>query len=536
MIGLFIVAIPLFIFPTSFQVQAALRDQMEDDEIYMVKGDLETIKTFGLTRISIIDPAVADTVSVDSDHILLVAKGTGQTTFFIWDKYGKRSFVVYVFDEDLDMVKSRLQQLLAEANIKGIFLEINKKEGKVVVSGEIDEDQKGDLDKLLSPFGISLMNLVKAKKEENLVQIDAQISELNSSYSKNMGFEWTSALTYKETLPGFNPSAPTDFFKIGNFSRTTQIIADINALITEGKGKVLSKPKLVCVSGKEASFLVGGEIPVTTTTTSSGGNVQENIQYRKYGIELSIKPTIRGNKVDINLGLEVSDIDASNAVGKNVAFTTRSTDTQLYLENGQTVILAGLIKHNENKTVKRIPILSDIPVLGAIFRSRKNTVPETETELVISLTPTILTNNGDIITPEDYSVSTTDVSGASTDQMQDQARESSLLFQNATSKKSAVPQELASYIQLIQQRIAQQVVYPDKARQYGWEGTVKLALHLLRDGTLIHAVIKEPSGYDLFDDQALNIAKNLAPYASFPSDSNLQELTLTIPIVYSLEQ
>ena len=95
---------------------------------------------------------------------------------------------------------------------------------------------------------------------------------------------------------------------------------------------------------------------------------------------------------------------------------------------------------------------------------------------------------------------------------------------------------MVSYVQIIQQRIAQQIVYPDKARQYGWEGTVKLALHILSDGTLVQAVVKQPSGYDLFDDQALNIAKNLAPYASFPSELTLQELTITVPIIYSLEK
>ena len=536
--SVFLVACFGFFSPNSY---GAIIDSKNEDEIDIIKGDLETIQVFDLTRISITQPEIADIANIDSDHILMLAKQSGQTTLFIWDKYGKRSILIRVLEDDLNLVKSRLQQLLGEAGIKGIQFDINKLEGKLIASGEVAEDQKEALNRLLDPFSGSLVNLVKDKKEEDLIQIDAQISELSSSYSKNMGFEWTSALTYAETLPGFNPNAPTDFFKIGDFHRTTQILANINALITEGKGRVLSKPKLVCISGKEASFLVGGEIPITTTTASSGGNVQENVEYRNYGVNLTVSPTIRNNKVDIVLNINVSDIDASNSVGKNVAFTTRTAQTQLYLDNGQTVVLAGLIKHNEGETIRRIPILSDIPIVGAVFRSRKNPTANTETELIITLTPTILTQKGEIASSENYNVTTTDVTDQSMKTTETKlpseptsATSKSFVSSSAMTTKTFIPQEMASYMRSIQRRIAQKVIYPEKARQYGWEGTVKLALHILNDGTLAHATVRESSGYDLFDQDALNAAKNLAPYSEFPSELNLQEVTVTIPIVYSL--
>jgi TonB family protein len=95
---------------------------------------------------------------------------------------------------------------------------------------------------------------------------------------------------------------------------------------------------------------------------------------------------------------------------------------------------------------------------------------------------------------------------------------------------------MVTYIQSLQDSIAQRIVYPEKARRYGWEGTVKLALHLFRDGTLASASIRESSGYELFDEEALNLVKNLAPYSAFPSEAALQELTVTVPIVYNLDQ
>lgn len=513
-------------------------DSQNEDELHLIKGDLETIKVFDLTRLSVTNPDVADIANVDNDHILMLAKQSGQTTLFIWDKYGKRSLIIRVSDDNLDLVKSRLQELLTEAKIKGVSLEVNKLESKIMISGTLTKDQMTELKKLTEPFGASLMDMTKEKVENELIQIDAQIAELNASYSKTLGFNWTSALTYSETLPAFNPKTPTDFLKIGDFARTTQILAKIDALITEGKGRVISRPKLVCVSGKEASFLVGGQIPITTTTTSSGGSTQENVEFRDYGVTLKVGPTIKEDKIDITLDITISDIDASNKVGNNVAFTTRNTQTQLSLNDRQTIVLAGLIKHNEGESVKRIPFLSDIPILGAVFRHRETPTATVDTELVISLTPTILADKKTTTATEIKMASTGEdhapqqtmapVPIDNPDKMQ------SVIAGSPMVAKTYVPEEMIPYMQTIQQQIASKVSYPDQARQFGWQGTVKLVLHILNDGTLANASVKESSGYDVFDDNALSMAKSLSPYSAFPPNLKLQDMTVTIPIVYSL--
>ncbi|HOW35298.1 MAG TPA: TonB family protein [Candidatus Omnitrophota bacterium] len=512
---------------------------VNDDAISLLKGDLETIKVFDLTRVALTRPEVADVVKYDKEQILILAKQSGLTTMFIWDKYGKRSIDIRVFDEDLNLVRARIQQLLAESDVKGLKTEISVLEGKLIVSGEYSSTKKDAVSKVLEPFGSSIINIAKERVEEDLVQIDAQIAELTASFSKSMGFEWTSALTYTETLPSFNPKTPTDFLKIGDFHRTTNIIAKVDALITEGKGRVLSKPKLVCKSGTSASFQVGGQIPISTTSTSSGGTVTENIQFKDYGVGLTVSPTIRDGKIDINLSLTVSDVDTGNSVGNTVAYTTRTAQTQLYLENSQTVVMAGLIKHNEGKTVKRIPILSDIPVLGAVFRHTSFS-PNSDTELFITLTPTILKQ----ISPADLAQEKNNIIQEASDESQMNELEppeaavssKSFVSDGPMATKTMVPQEVVPYIRLIQQRIAERIAYPERARQYGWEGTVKLGLHILSDGTLAGASVKESSGYDLFDTDALNTAKSLAPYTAFPSDLNLRDLTVTVPIVYNLDK
>jgi len=302
---------------------------------------------------------------------------------------------------------------------------------------------------------------------------------------------------------------------------------------------VLSKPKLVVTSGKEANLLVGGEIPVTETTTTSGGNVATDVTFKDYGVGLNIKPTIiGGNKINVNLRIEVSDVDSGNSVGGNPAFTSRNTESELVLNDGQTVVFAGLIKKNEGDTVTKVPFLGDIPLVGLLFR--KKTIPSnTETELVIMLTPTILRQE-EHKSSDQYGVSTAEIKTEPKDQKMVSSQMSSpasiaSIGNQAMMTQTYVPQEVVPYARIVQQKIAQRVIYPEKARRYGWQGTVKLALHLLGDGSLASATIRESSGYDLFDRDALNVAKDLAPYSGFPAETGLQDLTLTIPIVYSLE-
>ena len=88
----------------------------------------------------------------------------------------------------------------------------------------------------------------------------------------------------------------------------------------------------------------------------------------------------------------------------------------------------------------------------------------------------------------------------------------------------------------MQERIANAIEYPDEAREYGWEGTATLSLLILKDGTLASAVVKESSGHEILDKAALQTAQESAPYPDFPSEPDLQELNVTVPIVFSLDQ
>lgn len=507
------------------------------DEIYILRGELTNLEVNALTRVSITDPGIADITDAQSEEIVLIGKDAGQTTLFIWDADGKKSINIHVSAKDLRGIQSRIKQLLDDAIINEVKLDANAKEGKVIISGEVPENKLAVFEEIVNEFPGDVINLVKTEEISDLVQVDMQISELSETLDKALGIDWTGtpndALTanYNETLPTFD-GKPGDFFKIGDFARTTALQAKVNAIIEEGKGRVLSKPKLVVESGQEASFLVGGEIPIRTTTSSSSGATQENVSFKEYGVGMTVTPTVKkANKIEILLTTEISDIDAANRVGNDVAFTTRSAQTQVLLDDAQTVIIAGLIKSNQGEKIRRVPFVSNVPIVGILFRNRSKSVPDSDTEVVISMTPHIINRNRSrFVQKQEEEMNQTAQKHKSYEQ-----KGLSLAESGSRPFYAGIPPEMADYVRTIQQKITDGIVFPKEARENGWQGTVKLGMMILQDGTLAYAMVKETSGFDLFDQYAVSTAKNAAPFDKFPSNTSLQELNVVIPIVYSLK-
>lgn len=521
------------VFAGSFFVAAACPSFAEpasvNEEMRMVVGELDSVKVNNLTRISLTNPDIADIVNYDENEILLIAKKPGQTILFIWDDQGKYPVFINVTASDLDKTIERLKGLLKTAEIETVQYGINQDEAKIVLSGEIIEDKSEIYTKIIDPFASSIINLVKVEPIQDLVQIDMQITELNTTLNKTLGFDWNESLSYGETVPVFDGSLK-DLFKIGDFTRSTQLTAVVNALVEQGKGRVLSKPKIVVVSGQEAEFLVGGEIPIRTVTISETGTA-ENVEFKEFGIGMTVTPTIIKNRIDMTLSVEVSEIDSSSAGTSetDVGFSTRSANTKLFLDDGQTIVLAGLIKRTESKSYKKVPFLGDVPIVGLLFRKTSNPVADIDQELVISLTPHILTDR--------------------LKEKESMAGKPASAMNGVMSKKNGsdptsmmvpyylgIPKEMDAYVQAVQEKISQNIAYPEEAQTKGWEGTVKVGLLILQDGTLAYASVKESSGKDVFDEIALSTARMASPFASFPVNTDLRELNITIPIVYSFNR
>ena len=304
--------------------------------------------------------------------------------------------------------------------------------------------------------------------------------------------------------------------------RKHPFIAKVNALIVEGNAKVLSKPRLVVTSGEEASFNVGGQIPTRKVTVTDEETLLETT-FKDYGVSLVVTPEIKMGKIDMDLEIEISSPDSSNSTTEDTAYLSENLNTRIFVNDQQTVVIAGLIKKDRGEQVNRVAGLSKIPVLGALFRN-KSIQPNIDQEIIITITPTILEKNrGDI----EEKVRT--VSKVKKD----------VLFDSSLPVKtepyySGMPKEMNSYIQYVQNMISAAVIFPNEAQEYGWEGTVKIGMMILRDGTLAYALVQESSGFEVIDQQALRIVKETAPYPNFPASSTQQEITVSIPIIFSL--
>jgi pilus assembly protein CpaC len=483
---------------------------------------------------------------VSDKEVVIVAKQAGETTLTVWDRSGERTFYINVYMHDLDRTKKRLEKLIYEdLNIKNVSLKKNETIGKIMIIGEISAPEKEQLDKALTslfektdPMGPAISkkveNLLTVKKESKMIEIEARILELNKSELERLGVKWMEYLQvrqerYKATTGAETGGVETtlDIMKpwtalwgMGKWSRDA-LHARLDLLVSTGKARDLSRPKLLCLSGEEAKLTVGGEVPYISGSTSAAAGTTVSISYREYGVIFKLRPlALSDNKIFLNLGAEVSELDWANAIivsGIRVpAFTKREANTVLNLASGETIFIAGLIRNKESRNLDKFPALGDIPVIGSLFRSRE--FQNDQTELVVSLTPVVVESKDKAAIDEIGEISA-------------EKYKSGL----ASQRGSIIPDELQSYVLKVQKKILNHISYPKTLLGTGWEGTVVLKLNIERTGDLKDVQISKSSGYRIFDEEALKTVRSLS-FSSFPQDVQIEELKIEIPIAYSERQ
>ncbi|MEN3791616.1 type II and III secretion system protein family protein [Fulvimarina sp. MAC3] len=163
----------------------------------------------------------------------------------------------------------------------------------------------------------------------------------------------------------------------------------INALEKKGLVRRLAQPNLTTVSGENASFHAGGEVPIQAAVTGIGGTAATETDYRPYGVRLEFLPTVLDHGlVNLRVTTEVSEIDPSIIVNGNPGFTSRKAQTVIELRDGQSFALAGLLQTVNSRTVEQLPWIGNVPILGSLFRSVS--FQKQETDLVIVVTPRIV--------------------------------------------------------------------------------------------------------------------------------------------------
>jgi len=529
------ILIVVFLFSSSNAFPQFLGFEDETNiEVFLIVGGVQVLDIFFPQRVSVRNPEIIDVDVSSNEEIIFVAKQAGTTAVTVWDREGEKVFFVTVYEHDPDVLKKRLNKLIgSKLGIKGVDFKKNSMSGKLIAVGKVTAGEKVQLDKVLEPFVESVDNLVIVKEESKMVEIECHILELTKSFSNVLGFDWsgssgsspTAVTTLTEVL---TPAATSggnirDVFEVVDWTRSAFDV-QLMAATTTGKGKILAQPKLLCLSGQEANFLVGGEIPIVqVTSTAAGDTVSESVEYKEYGVRLDILPIVlEGNNIKLNLTTEVKELSSEGqyvrADGTIIkAFATRNASTVLNLKEGQGVIISGLLKDKVTKDdISQVPGLGDIPILGALFRSKD--YQDEQTELVISLVPKIISSEKKKVDSLETPIKSTKVP------------DRFAIYPSYLQKEEA----LEGYILRVQKMIFGALDYPKLAEEAGWQGMVKLKLHLDSKGRIMDVVITESSGYIAFDNNVLKIAKSLSPYPPFPLGVKIKDLWIDVPIIYEM--
>jgi pilus assembly protein CpaC len=378
-----------------------------------------------ITRVSLTVPDVADAMVTSPQQLLIHGKTPGTISMFVWDRSGGIKTYEVNVRRDLKQLVEQVQQLFP-----GEPISIAGSGKDVVLSGTVTSkyviDKAADVAAGYVEKKENVVNLLKQQEgvASNQVMLRVRFAEVSRNAIQELGVNlFTGATGYKNwiartttqqfTAPDFTDMSRTadlsdnltsasgkftlsDFLNIFVFNNKYNMGGVIRALEQKGLFQSLAEPNLIAINGKEASFLAGGEYPYPVAQAGSG-NTTITIQFKEFGVRLSFTPTVLGNDlINLKVKPEVSSLDFANGVSisgfRVPALSTRRTETEVELQDGQTFAIAGLMNNVVSSTMSKIPGIGDIPVLGYLFKSRA--YQKQQTELVVMITPQIIRKGG----------------------------------------------------------------------------------------------------------------------------------------------
>lgn len=393
-----------------------------------------------ISRVAVANPKIADVRILDSSALNIVAFAPGTTTLNIWTQDGMRQdYSITVSKEDkglADIIQKAIGLPQVEVTMAGDRVLLkgrvkNQYERELafkIASLYVGDDAVNETKKTVKKFQDNVAKqTVELEGEENVdtsarvvnllemmnpdqINIEAMVIEINSNDAQQLGMEYGSAAKVtKDADSGWSsvtPSSSGEYY-IGEtygqqrekgsrwyngnwlYTHFSQINAQVHALVSEGKARIISRPNITTMSGKTANILVGGEIPVPLKD-----NDAVYVEYKPYGIQLNlVKPMAdRDGNITADVQAVVSRLDWSNAVtinGFNMpGMVTRQANTTVNIPTGMTMAIGGLLNSEDSKAVSKVPLLGNIPLLGELFKYHNKS--RQKSEIMILITPRVV--------------------------------------------------------------------------------------------------------------------------------------------------
>jgi len=386
-----------------------------------------------IERISVGNPAVADVTLISPQELYLLGKTFGSTNLIVWRRAGPTTIIDLSVSLDTAALSERLRLLLpgesaiavhsaadsvvlsgvvssamraeqasaiADAFVRsvgrGMVMPIGTGDGRAVagqapqVSWAQASPQSQGAGDALRPRVVNLLQVMQPQQ----VMLEVKVAEVSKSLLDQLGARFDGV------------KANGDW----RYSILSQFLSGSNGLLgirtpggdeirfdaerRDGLIKILAEPNIVSVSGHEASFLAGGKIfiPVARANATTGANTI-TLEEKEFGIGLKFTPTVLdGGRIHLRVAPEVSELSQTGSPFVSIggatsilpSFTMRRAQTSVQLSDGQSLAIAGLIRSNVNESIKRLPWLGDIPVLGALFRSAEFQADQSELMFVVT--------------------------------------------------------------------------------------------------------------------------------------------------------
>ncbi len=388
-----------------------------------------------IERISVGNPAIADVTMINSRELYLLGKTFGSTNVMMWRKGGPTTIIDVAVSADASALLQRLRTLLPEekgikveaaadslvlagvvtsavkaeyamqiaegfirAYTRGMTLPVTAgnpvaAQGQTITVGQATASAVGGALQT-APRVVNLMRVMQPQQ----VMLEVKVAEISKTLLDKLG----GGLNLTGSSGSWRYGIVSDLLSNGGGGifglKSNGNSINVDAERKDGLVKVLAEPNIVAISGQEASFLAGGKvfIPVARNNQATG-LATITLEEKEFGVGLKFTPTVLdGGRINLKVAPEVSELAQAGSPFTTVggitailpSFTTRRAQTTVQLGDGQSFAIAGLIKNNVTETVRKLPVLGEIPVLGALFRSSE--FQGDRSELMFIITPRLV--------------------------------------------------------------------------------------------------------------------------------------------------
>jgi pilus assembly protein CpaC len=357
---------------------------------------------FDITRIAVTNPEIADAVVVQPREILIDGKKAGTISLIVWGSASRKQYDIVV-EQPIAPLEQQLRSLFPGEDVT-----VSTSEGATILSGRVSSTnvmlRMGEIASASIPKA-QLVNLLQVPggTESQQVMLQVRFAEVNRRILTEAGLglfltrdRFLGRVTTQQfSAPSFEGETGSDrvvfsdFLNLFLWDRELGIGGVLRALEQSGGFQSLAEPNLIAYNGQEASFLAGGEFPVPVV---SGGSGTVSVSFKEFGIRLTFTPTIAGDVIRLKVAPEVSSLDFANGVtleGFRIpGLTTRRAQTVVELRDGQSFAIAGLLDNQSQNDAQAIPLLSKLPIIGPLFKSKADRA--NQTELMVLITPRLV--------------------------------------------------------------------------------------------------------------------------------------------------